>query len=136
MSRYSVPLIVLALLALAIFTGPAYGSRTALDRSASALPQDHGLPAVVLADRAGGLELVSAPITLPLTVGHVAYLPVEVLNYHRPITITAQTLIHTYVNGQTPAEPGASPPFVVAVLDAAQGELRCKRCGCGSMSWR
>ncbi len=79
---------------------------------------------IVLADLPGGLELVSAPVTLSLAVGHVAYLPVEVQSYHRPITVSAQTLIHTYVNDLTPAEPGDSPPFVVGTLEAPQGELR------------
>jgi alpha-N-arabinofuranosidase len=79
---------------------------------------------IVLADRPGGLELVSAPVTLPLTIGHVAYLPVEVQGYYRPITVTAQTLIHTYVNDLTPAEPGDSPPFAVGALQTAQNELK------------
>jgi len=124
MTRYSVPLIVLVLLALAAVVGPAYGDHIALDWPKPAPSQDYSLPAIILADRAGGLELVSAPITVPLTLGHVAYLPVEVQNYHRPITVSAQTLIHTYINDRTPAEPGASPPFVVGVLDAAQSELK------------
>ena len=80
--------------------------------------------AIVLADRPGGLELVSAPATVPITVGHAAYLPVEVQNYHRPITVSAQTLIHTFVNDVTPAEPGASPTFTISTLDAPQGELK------------
>jgi len=79
---------------------------------------------IILADRGGGLELVSAPTAISLTVGHAAYLPVEVQGYRRPITVTSQTLIHTYVNDQTPAEPGAAPPFVVGVLGAGQGELK------------
>ena len=79
---------------------------------------------IVLADRPGGLKLVSAPLTVPLTVGHIAYLPVEVLGYHRPITVRAQTLIHTYVNDRTPAEPGTAPPIVVGTLQTARGELK------------
>ena len=124
MTRYSVLLIALALLALAVCAGPTYGSHIAPDRAEPAPPQDHDLPAIVLADRADGLELVSAPITLSLTLGHVAYLPVEVQGYHRPITVSAQTLIHTYVNDVMPAEPGAAPAFVAGRLDAAQGELK------------
>jgi len=80
--------------------------------------------AIVLADGPAGLELVAAPVTLPLTVGHVAYLPIEVQNYHRPITVSAQTLIHTYVHDLTPAEPGVSPPFVVGTLQTAHSELK------------
>ena len=80
--------------------------------------------AIILSDGPGGLALVSAPATLPITVGHVAYLPVEVRGYHRPITVSAQTLIHTYVNDVTPAEPGTSPPFAVGALEAAQNELK------------
>ena len=82
------------------------------------------LGGIILADRAGGLELVSAPVTIPITVGHVAYLPVEVLSYYRPITVIAQTLIHTYVNDVTPVEPGDSPPFAVSALQTAQSELK------------
>jgi alpha-N-arabinofuranosidase len=80
--------------------------------------------AIVLAERAGGLELVSAPVTLSLTVGHITYLPVEVQNYHRPITVTVQTLIHTYVNDVTPGEPGDSPHFNVGTLDGPRNELQ------------
>ncbi|MFQ6059282.1 MAG: hypothetical protein ACE5MB_10450, partial [Anaerolineae bacterium] len=80
--------------------------------------------AIVLADRPAGLELVSAPATIPITVGHVAYLPVEVQNYHRPITVSAQTLIHTYVNDVAPTEPGDSLPFVVGTLESPQSELK------------
>jgi len=80
--------------------------------------------AIVLADGPGGLELLSAPATLPLTVGHVGYLPVEVQNYHRPITVSAQTLIHTYVNDVTASQPGDSPPFAVGQVAAAQSELK------------
>jgi hypothetical protein len=80
--------------------------------------------AIVLADGPGGLELVSAPATIPITVGHVAYLPVEVQDYHRPITVSAQTLIHTFVNDATPAEPGDSPSFVVGTLQGPQDELK------------
>jgi hypothetical protein len=79
---------------------------------------------IILADRAGGLELVSAPIALSLAVGHATYLPVEVQDYHRPITVSAQTLIHTYVNDVTPGEPGDSPPFDVGTLDGPQNELQ------------
>jgi len=46
---------------------------------------------IVLSDGPGGLELVSAPAAISLTVGHAAYLPVEVQGYHRPITVSAQT---------------------------------------------
>lgn len=82
------------------------------------------LPSVVLNDGPGGLALVSAPTTLPLTVGHVAYLPVKVQGYHRPISVSAQTLIHTFVNDLTPDEPGDASPLVIGVLDAAQNELK------------
>jgi len=80
--------------------------------------------AVVLADGPGGLELVSAPATLPLSVGQVAYLPIEVQGYHRPITVSAQALIHTYVNDVTAVQPGEPPPRAVGQLAAAQGELK------------
>ncbi len=80
--------------------------------------------AIVLADSSGGLELVSAPATIPITVGHAAYLPVEVQGYHRPITVTAQTLIHTYVNDVALAEPGDSLPLTVGTLEASQNELK------------
>jgi alpha-N-arabinofuranosidase len=79
---------------------------------------------IVLADRPGGLELVLSPATIPITVGHVAYLPVEVQNYYRPITVTTQTLIHTYVNDLMPAEPGESSPFTTGTLEAPQNELK------------
>ncbi len=79
---------------------------------------------IVLADRPGGLELVSAPATIPITVGHVTYLPVEVQGYHRPITVTAQALIHTYVNDLTPDEPGESSAFVVGALETPQSKLK------------
>ena len=80
--------------------------------------------AIVLAERPGGLELVSAPVTIPITVGHVTYLPVEVQNYHRSITVSAQTLIHTYVSDLTPAEPGESPSFTAGTLESPQSELK------------
>ncbi len=86
--------------------------------------QGYGVPALVLSDGPGGLDLVSAPATIPLTVGHVAYLPVEVQGYHRPITVSAQTLIHAYVNDVTPAAPGGSPAFVVGTLTSSQGEIQ------------
>jgi len=82
------------------------------------------LTAIVLADRPAGLELISAPRAIALTVGHVAYLPVEVQGYRRPITITAQTQIHTYVNDHTAAEPGTSAAFGVGTLDGPGGELK------------
>ncbi|MBU0490430.1 MAG: hypothetical protein KKB13_01145, partial [Chloroflexi bacterium] len=81
-------------------------------------------PGIVLSDGPGGLTLVSVPATIPLTVGHVAYLPVQVQGYHRPITVTAQALIHTYVNDVTPDEPGDAPALVVGTLAAPQGELQ------------
>jgi hypothetical protein len=80
--------------------------------------------AIVLADRPDGLELASAPVTIPITVGNVAYLPVEVQNYRRPITVSAQTLIHTYVNDVTASQPGESPPFTVGQLTAQHNELK------------
>ncbi len=80
--------------------------------------------AIVLADGPGGLDLLSAPATVPLTVGHVTYLPVEVQNYHRPITVSAQTLIHTFVNDVTAAQPGESPAFTVGQLTAQHNELK------------
>lgn len=80
--------------------------------------------AVVLADGPGGLELVSAPATLPLSVGQAAYLPIEVQGYHRPIAVSAQALVHTYVNDVTAVQPGESPPRAVGQLVAAQSELK------------
>ncbi|MGQ9734793.1 MAG: hypothetical protein ACUVQU_07130, partial [Candidatus Bipolaricaulia bacterium] len=79
---------------------------------------------IILADRPGGLELISAPIALTLTVGHVSYLPVEVQGYHRPIMVTAQTLIHTYVNDVTPLEPGDAIPFDAGILEASSNEIK------------
>ena len=81
------------------------------------------LAPIVLSDGPGGLTLVSAPALLPLIVGHVAYLPVQVQDYHRPITATAQTLIHTYVNDVTPAEPDEVLPLALGTLDDSQGEF-------------
>ncbi len=78
---------------------------------------------IILTDQAGGLELTSAPLSLTLTVGHRTYLPIQVLGFHRPIRIGAQTLIHTYVNDVTPAEPGHSTPFAVGTLEAANSEI-------------
>jgi len=80
--------------------------------------------AVVLADGPGGLELVSAPASLPLGVGCVVYLPVEVGSYRRPIAIDAQVLIHTFVNDITASEPGQPPAFAVGTLSGPQGELK------------
>lgn len=79
---------------------------------------------IVLADGVEGLALVSAPSVVTLTVGHVAYLPVEVQGYHRPISVSAQTLIHTFVNDETPSEPGNASSFEVGVLQGAQVELK------------
>ncbi len=78
---------------------------------------------IVLADGPGGLQLVSAPATLPLTVGHVVYVSVTVEGYYRPISVSAQTLIHTYTNDTTPVDPGDSPPFAVGTLAAVNSEL-------------
>jgi hypothetical protein len=50
----------------------------------------------------------------------VAYLPVEVQNYHRSITVTTQTLIHTYVNDQTATAPGEAMTLTVGVLTTAR----------------
>ena len=79
---------------------------------------------IVLADRGNGLELIFAPLAISLTVGHAAYLPVEVQGYRRPITVTAQTQIHTYVNDRTASEPGASATFGVGTLDEPAAELK------------
>jgi len=107
-----------------------FGATLAITASASPAPSSFSLhlssfhTPIVLSDGPGGLTLVSAPATIPLTVGHVATLPVEVQNYSRPITVSAQTLIHTYVNDATPAEPGTSPPFAAGTLSAPQGEIQ------------
>ena len=79
---------------------------------------------IILAERQGGLELVSAPVTFTLTVGHVAYLPVEVQGYYRPITVTAQTLIHTFVEDSTPSEPWLSAPLQVRLLEEEKEDLK------------
>ncbi len=112
------------LLALTLIVTVALSGAT-LAVIASASPAlGHDIPSLILSDGPGGLTLVSAPVTLPLTVGHVAYLPVQVQGYHRPITVSAQTLIHTYVNDATPAGPGVSPAFPVGVLTSSQGEIQ------------
>lgn len=54
----------------------------------------------------------------------MAYLSVEVQGYHRPIGIAAQTLIHTFINDATPAEPGDSLPFAAGTLEAASSEIK------------
>ena len=78
MNRRLIPLCALVLLALAAFVGPGYESFAAPDQQTPSLPQADDPPAIVLADGVEGLTLVSAPVTLPLTVGHITYLPVEV----------------------------------------------------------
>jgi|GEM_PF-2775726 len=122
-------LVSLVGLAVLLLTTLAVQSTAAPPSISSAISADGAttapaLPAIVLSDGPGGLTLVSAPATIPLTVGHVAYLPVQVQNYHRPITVNAQTLIHTYVNDVTPDEPGDSPVFTVGTLTSSQGELQ------------
>ncbi len=79
---------------------------------------------IVLADGPGGLELVSAPADLPLGVGCVAYVPVEVESFHRPIAVDARTLIHTFVNDITAPEPGESAMLPVGTLSRPQSELK------------
>lgn len=64
------------------------------------------LPSIVLDDGPSGLQLVSAPQELALSVGNVVFLPVEVQEYHRSIAMEARPLIHTFINDQTAAEPG------------------------------
>ena len=120
--------VVLVLAVLAILAAPS-AAPTIIAGSphpshlAAAQTAAPDLPTIVLADGPSGLEIVSSPAAVPLTIGHVAYLPVEVQDYHRPITISAQTLIHTYVDDLTPSEPGISPPFAVGTLDAPQDTL-------------
>ncbi|MBI4731137.1 MAG: hypothetical protein HY781_03225 [Chloroflexi bacterium] len=92
--------------------------------SPTASPSASAQPIVILSDDGDGLRLVSTPEEITLTVGHVAYLPVEIQSQHRPVTVHAQTLIHTFVNDLTPAEPGASPAYEVALLEAGQSELK------------
>lgn len=87
-------------------------------------PSAQGLSPIILSDDTGGLKLVSAPDALPLSVGHVVYLPVEVQGYHRPIAVGAQVLIHTYVNDVTLSEPGETSAFTVTTLESPQGELK------------
>ena len=124
MNRRLIPLCALVLLALAAFVGPGYESFAAPDQQTPSLPQADDPPAIVLADGVEGLTLVSAPVTLPLTVGHITYLPVEVRNYHRPITISGQIPIHTYVNDSTAVSPTQTVTLTVGVLTAAHGKLK------------
>ncbi len=105
-----------------LFDPPAPGERRPRRRLASR--QGSALEPIVLSDGPEGLALVSAPATLPLAVGHVAYLPVVVQGYQRPVAVTAQTLIHTFVNDLTPPDPGSSPPLAVGALPTAEGELK------------
>jgi len=101
---------------------PPFPRRPALPTSPSAPAAS--LTPIVLADRPAGLELIAAPRAISLTVGHVAYLPVEVQGYRRPITVTARTQIHTYVNEHTASQPGAAAVFGVGTLNGPAGELK------------
>jgi len=86
-------------------------------------PSAPALPAIILDDAGDRLRLVFAPQEVAFTVGHVAYLPVEVRGWRRPLTVAAQTYIHTFVNDLTPNETGVSPAYEVGRLESEQGEL-------------
>ncbi|MBM3152816.1 MAG: hypothetical protein FJZ96_11565, partial [Chloroflexi bacterium] len=49
-------------------------------------PSAPALPAIILDDAGDRLRLVFAPQEVAFTVGHVAYLPVEVRGWRRPLT--------------------------------------------------
>ena len=79
---------------------------------------------IVLADDGAGLRLVSAPAVLHLALGQVEFLSLEVQPFSRPLSVQAQTLIHTYVNDVTPAFPGPTAPFDAGTVSAASSRLR------------
>ncbi len=79
--------------------------------------------AIVLSDGPGGLSFISVPATVPLTVGHVAYLPIEVRSYHRPIEVRFQSLMHTYVNDAARLSPTDAATISAGMVVSATGEL-------------
>lgn len=79
--------------------------------------------AIVLSDGAGGLSVVSAPATVPLSVGHVTYTPIEVRGYHRPIQVYFRSLMHTYVNDASKPSPADARPIFAGALQSPTSEL-------------
>lgn len=79
---------------------------------------------IVLRDGARGLEVVSAPTSLTLPVGHIAYLPVAIQGYRRPVRISATMPIQTFVNDVTAADPEIAAAREAGTISGASGEIR------------